>query len=441
MRIISTDESSFAGELDRIKNRRSSVPEAVEEVVAGILDDVEARGDDALFEYTEKFDGILLSARTVEISPDEIESAFREVSADDVNILKFSAARIEDFHRRQIEESWSYSDDEGVKLGQILRPLERVGIYAPGGLATYPSSVLMAAVPAGIAGVGEIVLVTPAKNGYVNPLMLVAARLSGVDRIFKIGGSQAIAALACGTESIPRVDKIVGPGNIYVATAKRMVYGKTGIDMIAGPSEIVIISDGMAEPEVIAADLLSQAEHDPMAGAVLLTPDREFAGRVAAEAQMQAKELESPVAAEALENYGAAIITADMDEAIDIANSLAPEHLELAVENAEDLLSRITNAGAVFLGHNTPEVLGDYVAGPNHILPTGGTARFSSPLGVYDFIKRMNIISFSDKALEKHGLKAAGFAEIEGLEAHKRSIMIRLNRGKANKTKNSVPAM
>ena len=437
MKIINTNESSFAAELDRIKNRRNSVPGAVEDVVSKILDDVEARGDDALFEYTEKFDGILLNAHTIEVSPDEIDSAFGEVSTANMDILKFSAARIEKFHRKQLEESWSYSDDEGVKLGQVLRPLEHVGIYAPGGLATYPSTVLMAAVPARIAGVGEIILVTPAKEGGVNPVMLVAARLSGVNRIFKIGGAQAIAALACGTKSVPRVDKIVGPGNIYVATAKRMVYGKTGIDMIAGPSEIVIISDGMTKPEVIAADLLSQAEHDPMAGAILLTPDREFAGRVAAEARMQAKELESSVATEALENYGAAIITADMDEAIDIANSLAPEHLELAVEKAEDLLSRITNAGAVFLGRNTPEVLGDYIAGPNHILPTGGTARFSSPLGVYDFIKRINVISFSDKALERHGLKAAGFADIEGLEAHKRSIMIRLNRRKANKTKNS----
>jgi len=427
VKVIDTNESSFEVELDRIKNRRNTVPKAVEDIVSRILDDVKTRGDDALFEYTERFDGILLNAHTVEISPDEIESAFRKVSTDDIDILRFSAARIEAFHRRQIEKSWSYSDDEGVKLGQVLRPLERVGIYAPGGLAAYPSTVLMAAVPARIAGVGEIVLVTPAREGCLNPVMLVAARLSGVNRIFKIGGAQAIAALACGTKSVPRVDKIVGPGNIYVATAKRMVYGKTGIDMIAGPSEIVIISDGMAKPEVIAADLLSQAEHDPMASAILLTPDRKFAGRVVAEAEMQAKELESPVAAEALENYGAAIITADMDEAIDIANILAPEHLELAVEKAEDFLSRITNAGAVFLGSNTPEVLGDYIAGPNHILPTGGTARFSSPLGVYDFIKRINVISFSGNALEKHGLKAAGFAGIEGLEAHKRSIMIRLH--------------
>ena len=428
MKVINTNEISFEAELDRIRNRRNSVPEAVENIVSKIVSDVEVRGDDALFEYTERFDGILLNEDTVEVSPDEIASAFRKVNADDIDILRFSAARIEKFHRRQIEESWSYLDDEGVELGQLLRPLERVGIYAPGGLATYPSTVLMAAVPARIAGVGEIILVTPTREGCVDPVMLVAASLSGVKRIFKIGGAQAIAALACGTKSVPRVDKIVGPGNIYVATAKRMVYGKTGIDMIAGPSEIVIISDGMAEPEVVAADLLSQAEHDLMASAILLTPDREFADRVAAETRMQAKELESSVATEALENYGAAIITADMDEAIDIANSLAPEHLELAVKKPRDLLGRITNAGAVFLGTNTPEVLGDYIAGPNHILPTGGTARFSSPLGVYDFVKRINVISFSDKALEKHGLKAAGFADIEGLEAHKKSIMIRLGK-------------
>jgi len=428
VKVINTNEISFEAELDRIRNRRNSVPEAVENIVSKIVSDVEVRGDDALFEYTERFDGILLNEDTVEVSPDEIASAFRKVNADDIDILRFSAARIEKFHRRQIEESWSYLDDEGVELGQLLRPLERVGIYAPGGLATYPSTVLMAAVPARIAGVGEIILVTPTREGCVDPVMLVAASLSGVKRIFKIGGAQAIAALACGTKSVPRVDKIVGPGNIYVATAKRMVYGKTGIDMIAGPSEIVIISDGMAEPEVVAADLLSQAEHDLMASAILLTPDREFADRVAAETRMQAKELESSVATEALENYGAAIITADMDEAIDIANSLAPEHLELAVKKPRDLLGRITNAGAVFLGTNTPEVLGDYIAGPNHILPTGGTARFSSPLGVYDFVKRINVISFSDKALEKHGLKAAGFADIEGLEAHKKSIMIRLGK-------------
>ena len=434
MRVISTQESSFAEELGRIIDRRNRVPKDVEDVVAGILDDVETRGDDALFEYTEKFDGMLLDARTVEVSPDEIEAAFSAVDPGDVEILKLSAARIGAFHERQRAESWSYADDEGIELGQVIRPLSRVGVYAPGGRATYPSTVLMAAVPARIAGVGEIILVSPAKGGQMHPLILVAARLSGVDRIFRIGGAQAIAALACGTQSIPRVDKIVGPGNIYVATAKRMVYGRVGIDMIAGPSEIVIITDGMAQPDVIAADLLSQAEHDPMAGAILLTPDGDFAEKVAVAAQRQVKELHSPVAAKALENYGAVIVTTDMDEATAVANDLAPEHLELVVEDPKALLGRITNAGAVFLGPHTPEALGDYIAGPNHILPTGGTARFSSPLGVYDFIKRMNVLSFSKKALETYGPLAARFAEIEGLEAHGRSITRRLRKVKIKKS-------
>jgi len=426
--VLNTQERSFAEELERIKNRRHSVPASVQNVVSEILDNVETRGDEALFEYTERFDGIHLDIHTVEVSPDEMEAALDRVNDDDLDILRFSAERIEAFHRKQIEQSWSYTDDDATTLGQIVRPLERVGIYAPGGLAPYPSTVLMAAVPAGIAGVKEIILVTPAREGNVNPLILAAARLSGVTRIFKIGGAQAIGALACGTQTVPRVDKIVGPGNIYVATAKKMVYGKTGIDMVAGPSEIVIIADGMANPEIVAADLLSQAEHDPMAGAILLTPDGDLASRVAVEAGIQAKRLESTVAAEALEQYGAAIVTADMNEAIEIANSLAPEHLELAVENAEELLKMVTNAGAVFLGRTTPEVLGDYIAGPNHILPTGGTARFSSPLGVYDFIKRINVISFSGEAFEKYGEKAAGFAAIEGLEAHKKSITIRLDK-------------
>jgi len=434
VRVISTQESSFAEELGRIIDRRNRVPKDVEDVVAGILDDVETRGDDALFEYTEKFDGMLLDARTVEVSPDEIEAAFSAVDPGDVEILKLSAARIGAFHERQRAESWSYADDEGIELGQVIRPLSRVGVYAPGGRATYPSTVLMAAVPARIAGVGEIILVSPAKGGQMHPLILVAARLSGVDRIFRIGGAQAIAALACGTQSIPRVDKIVGPGNIYVATAKRMVYGRVGIDMIAGPSEIVIITDGMAQPDVIAADLLSQAEHDPMAGAILLTPDGDFAEKVAVAAQRQVKELHSPVAAKALENYGAVIVTTDMDEATAVANDLAPEHLELVVEDPKALLGRITNAGAVFLGPHTPEALGDYIAGPNHILPTGGTARFSSPLGVYDFIKRMNVLSFSKKALETYGPLAARFAEIEGLEAHGRSITRRLRKVKIKKS-------
>ena len=434
MKVISTQEDSFDEELCSIIDRRNRVPQDVEDTVAAIVADVEARGDDALFEYTGQFDGISLTPRTVEVSAGEIEAAFSAVDPADVDILRFSVARIGTFHERQRVESWSYSDDEGIELGQVIRPLSRVGIYAPGGRATYPSTVLMAAVPAKIAGVEEIVLASPAKEGRMNPLILVAARLSGVDRIFRIGGAQAIAALASGTQSIPRVDKIVGPGNIYVATAKRMAYGKTGIDMIAGPSELVIITDGTSQPDVIAADLLSQAEHDPMAGVILLTPDRACALAVAAEVQRQLRELRSTVAEQALNNHGAAIVTADIGEAIDIANRLAPEHLELAVGDPKLLLAKITSAGAVFLGPSTPEVLGDYIAGSNHILPTGGTARFSSPLGVYDFIKRMSVVSFSEKALEEYGPKAARFAEIEGLEAHGMSITRRLRTVKTKKS-------
>lgn len=433
MRVIKTRDRAFTEDLDRIISRKNRVPRDVEDVVAGILDDVERRGDDALFEYTKRFDDILLTPRTVEVPPDEIEAAFSAVAPGDVEILRLSAARIEAFHERQRAQSWSYTDDEGIELGQVIRPLDRVGIYAPGGRATYPSTVLMASVPARIAGVGEIILVSPAKGGAMNPLILVAARLAGVDRIFRIGGAQAIAALACGTQSVPRVDKIVGPGNIYVATAKRMVYGRVGIDMIAGPSEIAIVADGTARPDVVAADLLSQAEHDPMAGAILLTPDGDLAEQVAAAARRQVEELHSPIAAQALERYGAAIVTIDIDEAIDIVNHLAPEHLELVVEDPKALLSRIINAGAVFLGAHTPEALGDYIAGPNHILPTGGTARFSSPLGVYDFVKRMSILSFSEGALEAYGPRAARFAEMEGLEAHGRSITRRLGPVKTKK--------
>ncbi len=433
MRVISTQDTTFAEEFRRIMHRKDRIPEGVEDTVAGILEDVRRRGDDALFAYTKRFDGVSLTARTVEIPPDETEAAFRAVDPDDVAILRCAAARIEAFHERQRAESWSYTDDEGIVLGQVLRPLSRVGIYAPGGRATYPSTVLMAGVPARVAGVREIILVSPAKEGKMNPLILVAARLAGVNRIFRIGGAQAVAALAYGTECVPRVDKIVGPGNIYVATAKRMVYGEVGIDMIAGPSEIVVIADATAQPDVIAADLLSQAEHDPMAGAILLTPHRDCAEKVAVEVLRQARELKSPVAAQALEQYGAVIVTAHMEEAVDMANRLAPEHLELAVENPAVLLGGIVNAGAVFLGFHTPEALGDYMAGPNHILPTGGTARFSSPLGVYDFIKRMSVISFSENALETYGPRAARFAEMEGLEAHGKSISIRLGRRGAKK--------
>ena len=427
MRIVYTDDRSFNAEMTRIQNRGKTVDPAIAEAVNGIVQDVAARGDKALFEYTKKFEGVSLDGRSIEVSAQEKESALKSIGARDSELLQLAARRIEDFHRKQSVNSWFTVDDDGVELGQLIRPLDRVGIYVPGGLASYPSTVLMAAVPAKIAGVGEIILTTPSKANEINPLILAAANISGVDRIFKVGGAQAIAALAYGTESVPAVDKIVGPGNVYVTTAKKMVYGVVGIDMIAGPSEILIISDGAATASIVAADLLSQAEHDEMASAIFLTPIKKFALEVAAEVDFQLKSLRKMgIAAKAIEDYGAVIVTRDMDEAVAIANRFAPEHLELMVKNPRELLDKIKNAGAVFLGDSSPEVLGDYIAGPSHILPTGGTARFSSPLGVYDFVKRMSAISFTDKSLRKYGESARRFAEIEGLDAHGRSITERL---------------
>ncbi|MCD6152554.1 MAG: histidinol dehydrogenase [Syntrophobacterales bacterium] len=429
MKIIRTDEQSIKNIFKQIKDRGKLVNLSVRDVVRKIVQDVAARGDAALFKYTEKFDGVSLNVCSVEVSKDEVDKAVKYIKSADYDILKLAARRIEEFHKKQLVSSWIDSDEDGIDLGQLIRPLNRVGIYAPGGLAIYPSTVLMAAIPARVAGVSEIILVTPAKNGKLNPLILAAAKLGGISRIFKIGGAQAVAALAYGTESIPSVDKIIGPGNVYVAAAKKMVYGQVGIDMIAGPSEIVVISDGTANPEVVAADLLSQAEHDEMASAILLTQEEDFAWKVSLEIQIQLKNLgRESIATKAIKQFGVIIITRDMDEAIDIANRFAPEHLELMVEKPQRMLDKIINAGAVFLGNDTPEAVGDYMAGPSHILPTGGTARFSSPLGVYDFIKRTSVISFTGKSLKKYGDRIARFAEIEGLDAHKRSVMVRLKK-------------
>ena len=426
MKVIHTEDIIFEKEFNRIKDRGIAIDETLKAAVREIVDDVAKRGDAALFEYTKRFEQISLNADTVEVTPAEIENAIKCIDASELEILEFAARRIEKFHRKQLTSSWS-DEEEGITLGQLVTPINRVGVYAPGGLASYPSTVLMATIPAKIAGVREIFLVTPSKGGEMNPLVLAAAQLSGVDRIFKIGGAQAVAALAYGTESIPPVDKIVGPGNVYVATAKGMVYGKVGIDMIAGPSEVLIISDGTADPSVVAADLLSQAEHDEMASAILLTPAEEFAFKVAREVEVQLKSLpRESIATRAIESFSAVIVTKDMDEATEISNRFAPEHLQLMVEKPDQLLEKIENAGAVFLGYNTPEVLGDYIAGPNHILPTGGTARFSSPLGVYDFVKRTSVISFSRKSLQRYGDRAVRFASMEGLDAHGKSITVRL---------------
>jgi histidinol dehydrogenase len=428
MKIIFTSEKIFEETLQRITQRGRGFEEAIWTAVKTIVNDVALRGNAALFEYTEKFDQCDLRTDGIEVSGRELDQAISKVTQEDMDILALAAGRIEAFHRKQKVISWISSDENGIELGQRLLPLERIGIYAPGGLAVYPSTVLMAAIPAKIAGVAEIILVSPAKQGGLNPLIAAAAKLSGVTRIFKIGGAQAIAALAYGTESVPKVDKIVGPGNAYVTAAKKMVYGIVAIDMIAGPSEVLIIADGTADASFAAADLIAQAEHDEMASAILLTPDEKFARQVISEVNAQLVLLpKKSIAVSALESFGAVIVTKDFDEAVTIANRFAPEHLELLVDQPRQLLDRIRHAGAAFLGNFTPEAIGDYMAGPNHILPTGGTARFSSPLGVYDFVKRTSIVSFSEAALGTYGRQAARFAGMEGLDGHGRSISIRLS--------------
>ena len=428
MRIIFTSEKIFEETLQRITQRGRVFEEAIWTAVKTIVNDVALRGNAALFEYTQKFDQCDLRTNGIEVSGRELDQAISKVTPKDMDILALAAGRIEAFHRKQEVTSWISSDENGIELGQRVLPLERIGIYAPGGLAVYPSTVLMAAIPAKIAGVTEIILVSPAKQGGLNPLIAAAAKLSGVTRIFKIGGAQAIAALAYGTESVPKVDKIVGPGNAYVTAAKKMVYGIVAIDMIAGPSEVLIIADGTADASFAAADLIAQAEHDEMASAILLTPDEKFARQVISEVNAQLVLLpKKSIAVFALESFGAVIVTKDFDEAVTIANRFAPEHLELLVDQPKQLLDRIRHAGAAFLGNFTPEAIGDYMAGPNHILPTGGTARFSSPLGVYDFVKRTSIVSFSEAALGTYGRQAARFAGMEGLEGHGHSISIRLS--------------
>jgi len=428
MRIIHTNTPAFETLFHRIMGRGKVFDEKILSVVKGIVEDVAARKDKALFEYTKKFDGCTLNGRTVAVSSEEMEQALRRISKADLAILKTAAKRIEKFHRKQKMHGWSYLDEDGVELAQRILPMDRVGIYAPGGLACYPSTVIMAAVPAKIAGVRDIILVTPpSPGGVISPLVTAAASLSGVTQIFKIGGAQAIAALAYGTESIPPVDKVVGPGNAYVAAAKKMVYGRVAIDMIAGPSEIVVIADKTARAEHVAADLLSQAEHDEMASAILLTPNEELAKNVLLEIKIQLKTLRrKAIASRSLKIFGMIVVTRNVNEAVQIANRFAPEHLELMIKNPKAILDKIRHAGSIFLGYSTPETMGDYMAGPNHILPTGGTARFSSPLGVYDFVKRSSVLCFSDKALRKFGSQAAHFAEMEGLQAHGRSVTIRL---------------
>jgi histidinol dehydrogenase len=425
---LSTRAPGFDARLAVLTALEASQDEAVDRAVAAIVADVRARGDAAVLEYTQRFDRVAAaSVAALEIPVAERERALAGLDPAVRDALATAAARIRGYHERQRAESWSYTEADGTVLGQRVTPLDRVGLYVPGGKAAYPSSVLMNALPAKVAGVGELVMCVPTPDGERNALVLAAAQLAGVDRVFAIGGAQAVAALAYGTATVPAVDKIVGPGNAYVAAAKRRVFGTVGIDMVAGPSEILVICDGSTDPDWIAMDLFSQAEHDEAAQAILLAPDAAFIDRVAASIDRQLAAMpRREIIRAALANRGALILVRDLEEACDIANRIAPEHLELSVAQPERLLDRIRHAGAIFVGRYSSESLGDYCAGPNHVLPTSRTARFSSPLGVYDFQKRSSIVNVSCAGARTLGPLAAALAQGEGLPAHARSAELRL---------------
>ena len=419
LRRLSTREAGFDAALAALTRYEAAQDPALQDTVRRILADVRARGDAALIEYTRKFDGV---EKILEVKKQELQESLSSIPTALADALREAHERIRAFHERQRQGSWDYTEADGTRLGQRVTPLERVGLYVPGGKAAYPSSVLMNAVPAKVAGVGELVMASPKPNA----LVLAAAALAGVDRVFSIGGAQAIAALAYGTRTLPKVDKIVGPGNAYVAEAKRQVFGEVGIDMLAGPSEILVIGDGAAPADWVAMDLFSQAEHDEAAQALLLSPDRAFLDRVAQSIEtllpgMRRKD----IIAQSLQARGALVLTRDLDEACALANRIAPEHLELALEDPDAWLPKLRNAGAIFLGRWSSEAIGDYCAGPNHVLPTAGTARFSSPLGVYDFQKRSSVISISPQAAATLGRMAATLADGEGLPAHARSARMR----------------
>ena len=427
IRQLSSRAAGFDAELGRLLAFEETADDKLEATVAGILADVRKRGDAAVLEYTRKFDRLPLpDAAAMELPRAELRGAFDGLSAEQRSALEQAAQRVTDYHKKQVQTSWSYTDADGTLLGQQVTALDRVGLYVPGGKAAYPSSVLMNALPAKVAGVGELIMVVPTPDGVKNPLVLAAACLAGVDRVFAIGGAQAVAALAYGTKTIPKVDKIVGPGNAYVAAAKRRVFGVCGIDMIAGPSEILVICDGKTDPDWIAMDLFSQAEHDELAQAILLSPDANFIAAVAHSADRLLEQMpRRDIIKSALENRGALIHVADLDEACVISNRIAPEHLELSVTDPQDWLPKLKHAGAIFLGRYTSEALGDYCAGPNHVLPTSGTARFSSPLGVYDFQKRSSLIQVSAEGAQKLGEIASVLAFGEGLQAHAQSALYR----------------
>ena len=420
--MIKTMKYTNMVELKNELSRSQFSHDDVNAIVKDILDDVKLRGDQALYDYNKKFDNVSLSS--LQVTEKEIEDAFNRLDKELLDVIRYSHENIVRYHTKQKRNDFLDKDTDGVILGQIINPIEKVGIYVPGGTAAYPSTVLMNAVPAKVAGVEEIVMVTPPnEDGTISDVILAAAKIAGVTKIFKVGGAQAVAALSYGTETIPAVYKIVGPGNIFVAMAKKMVFGEVAIDMVAGPSEVLIISDDSSNPVHIAADLLSQAEHDKLAACILVTTSEELAKSVAIEIESQLAELpRQEIARESINNNGKIIIAKSIEEAILISNEIAPEHLELAVMDPFALLSKIKNAGSIFLGHNTPEPLGDYLAGPNHTIPTSGTAKFASPLSVDDFIKKSSVIYYSKEALEKVKDKVILFAESEGLTAHANSV-------------------
>lgn len=426
--IIKYDDKEGKKLVEALLSRSQLEHGNVQEIVNDIIANIKANGDKALFEYTKKFDKFDVNKDNVLVTEAEIKEAYNQVDTDLIRVIKKSAERIGAFHEKQKMNSWLEPSKNGEMLGQLIRPLQRVGVYVPGGKAAYPSSVLMNIIPAKVAGVEEIVMTTPPfADGKISPTTIVAADIAGVHKIYKAGGAQAVAALAFGTESIPKVDKIVGPGNIFVALAKRSVYGYVNIDSVAGPSEILILADESANPEFVAADLLSQAEHDELASAVLITDCKELAEKVQIEAENQTNRMErKEIIKKSQDNYGAIIVVDNFDEACDLCNQIAPEHLEISTKEPFSLLPKIQNAGAIFLGHYTPEPLGDYMAGPNHVLPTGGTARFFSPLSIDDYIKKSSIISFSKEAMQELGPDVVKFAEAEGLTAHANSIKVRL---------------
>ena len=427
MRTVKLTKESTKDILENLLKRSPNNYGKFEASVQEILNAVKEKGDEAVFEYTEKFDGVRLDAEHLLVTEEEIAEAYEQVDDELIAIIRKALVNIRDYHQKQMQYSWFDSKPDGTILGQKITPLHRVGVYVPGGKAVYPSSVLMNVMPAKVAGVDEIIMVTPpGKNGKVSPNTLVAAKEAGVDKIYKVGGAQAIAALAYGTESIPKVDKIVGPGNIYVALAKKAVYGHVSIDSIAGPSEILVVADETANPRYVAADLLSQAEHDELASAILVTTSEKLAHEVSDQVDGFLKELSrAEIISKSLDNYGYILLADTMEDVIDVANEIASEHLEIQTKNPFEVMTKIRNAGAIFIGEYASEPLGDYFAGPNHILPTNGTAKFFSPLSVDDFIKKSSIISYSREALQKVHKDIESFAKAEQLTAHANSIHVR----------------